>query len=149
MNMLPEALPCWTGVQFPLEHRSWTRIVLGWESTWELLLLLVFVRISLLLRGEWTVLNLGHPTGGCMLCWCLSQVMWPRGHGVMDRASACGACSPWFGHCNIQMFFLLRGSVVEAFVCSKIVQLQLTWKKENSLNPSAYSENRILAFSQM
>ena len=55
------------------------------------------------------MLNLGHPTGGCMLCWCLSQVMWPRGHGAMDRASACGGCSPRFESCDIKMFFLLLG----------------------------------------
>ena len=32
-----------------------------------------------------------------------------RGYGVKNRALTCGANSPWFNTCNIQMLFLLSG----------------------------------------
>ena len=42
----------------------WDKTLLGWQTTWELLVMLVWVLISMLLKGEWIVLNLGHLTGG-------------------------------------------------------------------------------------
>ena len=46
----------------------WARTGLGWKSTWELLVLLTFVWISMLPLGEWTMLDSGIPTGGSMSC---------------------------------------------------------------------------------
>ena len=33
------------------------KVFIGWKTTWELLVLLVLVLISLLIRSKWTVLN--------------------------------------------------------------------------------------------
>ena len=43
----------------------------------------------------------------CQEWWC--SVFSPVGHSVIDRASVCGAGSPGFDFCNIQMIFLLWG----------------------------------------
>ena len=39
------------------KHRA--KKVLGWVANWEIMVLLAWVRILVLLRGEWTVLKTG------------------------------------------------------------------------------------------
>ena len=48
----------------PSAKQHLARTVFGWETAWELLVLLVLVRTLMLLGDEWTVFNPGMPVAG-------------------------------------------------------------------------------------